>query len=95
MALAVAWGIVLAGGDQGARYAGFSVFFWCAAVAFLIQWVMFIHAWSTHSEAYFDLTGSITHILVIVMGLVMTGHDDVGSLVAETKTFLAVWPCPL
>lgn len=80
-ALLVTWGIVVAGSDYGARAAGYSVFFWCAVVAFGIQWVMFIHAWSTHSEAYFDLTGSITHILVILMGLVMTGRYDLGSLV--------------
>ncbi len=88
-ALAVAWGIVIAGSDQGARFAGYSVFFWCAVVAFSIQWVMFVHAWFTHSEAYFDLTGSITHTLVIIMGLVMTARYDAGSVVLAL--LVVVW----
>ena len=79
--LLITWGIVIAGSTAGAQVAGRSVFFWCAVVAFCIQWGMFTHAWLQKSEALFDLTGSITHVLVILMGLVFAQQRDVGAIV--------------
>ncbi|MEM7098728.1 MAG: DUF1295 domain-containing protein [Pseudomonadota bacterium] len=87
-ALVTAWGIVIAGGDQGSMVGGVSVFLICAIVAFGIQWVMFIHAWILRSEHYFDLTGSVTYVLVICLGVYLANRYDLGSFVLATLVII-------
>jgi steroid 5-alpha reductase family enzyme len=41
-------------------------------IAFGIQWVVFIHAYTYTTEKYFDLTGSITYITCMITSLVLS-----------------------
>lgn len=76
VAALVAW----AGSTHGVSYAGWPVMVICAAFAFGVQWLMFLHAWAKHTEHYFDLTGSVTYVVMVVAAVVLSGADDVRSL---------------
>jgi len=79
-AIALASMVAWSGSDQGVLYDGMSVFVWCGVFAFAVQWLIFIHAWLARTEAYFDLTGSLTYIVVVVAAAVLAGADDLRSL---------------
>jgi len=76
LTLAVAIFIAICGGVSGKYWAGLPVFAWCSIVAFAIQWLVFIPAWFSHSEKFFDLTGSLSFIALVIMALVTTGDPD-------------------
>ena len=80
-ALAVASGIAYVGSSGGVTAGGWPVFLICGVFAFVVQWLMFIHAWAKKTEHFFDLTGSITYVVMIVGALLMSGRFDLGSLV--------------
>jgi steroid 5-alpha reductase family enzyme len=63
----VALGITLAGSQSGYSVLGIPIFALTVAVIFVVQWVGFIAAYLLQTEKFFDLTGSITYISVILM----------------------------
>jgi steroid 5-alpha reductase family enzyme len=79
-ALLVAIGISWFGSDGGVIIAGIPLFAVCGLMAYLVQWLAFIHAWRTHSEAYFDLIGSFTFIAVAITAVTLAGRLDVRSI---------------
>ena len=54
---------------DGAQWAGIPVLWWCFALAFLVQWVAFVPAYLKQTEHFFDLTGSLTYLAVMVGSL--------------------------
>ena len=77
LATAVAW----AGSDQGILYNDLSVFVWCGVFAFAVQWLIFIHAWFAQTEHFFDLTGSLTYIVLVLAACYLSEAFDIRSLV--------------
>jgi steroid 5-alpha reductase family enzyme len=67
--------VAAAGGVGGAQVSGVSVFVCCAILALLIQWIAFVPAFLNQTEHYFDLTGSITYISLVLLGLALSGVD--------------------
>ena len=65
VAVLIAW----AGGSYSAIAGGWPVFVLCGVFAYLVQWVMFVHAWVKKTEHYYDLTGSATYIVMVVSGV--------------------------
>jgi steroid 5-alpha reductase family enzyme len=61
--------VALAGSQGGATLGGVPVFMLVVALAFLIQWLVFIPAYVYQTEKYFDITGSITYITVTGVAL--------------------------
>ena len=89
IALALATVLSLAGGYQGARVGPLSVFAICAILAFMINWLAFIPANMAQTEHYYDLTGSLTYLTVIVAALLLSGpHDQRAVLVAA---LVVIW----
>ena len=80
-ALIVAVGIGWAGGTHSVALQGWPIFVLCGVFAFLVQWIVFVHAWINHSELYYDLTGSLTYMVMVVAGAVLVGATDLRSLV--------------
>ncbi len=74
--LLVGAGIAWAGSQGGVLVGGFPLFALCAAVAFGVNWLVFVHANATKSDHFFDLTGSLTYISLIVAALVLTAPPD-------------------
>ena len=68
--------IALAGSQGGAVIGGIPVFAISVALAFLIQWLVFIPAFVLQSEKFFDLTGSLSYITVITVTLLLSGTYD-------------------
>ena len=88
-ALAVALLIAWAGSDQGILAGGIPVFVWCGIFAYAVQWVVFVHAWVKHTELFYDLTGSITYIVMVISGAVLAGVTDTRSLVLVA--LIVIW----
>jgi steroid 5-alpha reductase family enzyme len=72
LAGAVAW----AGSQGGVTLAGLPAFALCAGVAFGANWVAFVPSYIFQTERYFDLTGSLTYIALVVLALVSRGTLD-------------------
>jgi len=61
--------VALAGNQGGATLGGFPVFALVVVLAFLIQWLAFIPAYLFQTEKFYDLTGSLTYIIVTGVAL--------------------------
>lgn len=72
----VAW----AGSQGGVSVGGIPLFGLLVGLAFLIQWLAFIPAYLRQTEKFFDLTGSVTYISVVLLALVLSGQMDGRSL---------------
>lgn len=73
--------VALAGSYHGASIGGLRIFALCAFVAFAIQWMAFIPAYLLRTEKFFDLTGSLTYITLVVLALVAAGGWETRSIV--------------
>jgi steroid 5-alpha reductase family enzyme len=67
--------VALAGSQGGATLGGIPVFMLVVALAFLIQWLVFIPAYIFQTEKYFDITGSITYLIVTGVALCYTRYS--------------------
>ena len=81
--------VALAGSQGGAAIAGVPLFALSVGLAFLIQWLAFIPAYWLQTEKFFDLTGSLTYISVIIIAVIFsTGVDSRAILLS---ILVAVW----
>jgi steroid 5-alpha reductase family enzyme len=69
-----------AGSRGGSTFAGLPLFALCVAVAFILQWLVFIHAWTRQTEKFFDLTGSLTYVSVISLAFFLGPRPDARSV---------------
>ena len=77
LALAVA-----VGGSQGGQsFFGAPVFALLVGLTFIIQWIAFIAAYLLQTEKFFDLTGSITYILVVALAVLFSSGVDGRSII--------------
>ncbi len=88
-ALAVAGLIAWMAGPYSVTVGGWSVFVLCAMFAFGVQWIVFLHAWLTKTEVYYDLTGSITYVVMVGSAVFLSGTNDIRSLLIAG--FICVW----
>ena len=85
--------VALAGSQGGATVGGLPVFALCVALAFVIQWVVFVPSYLLQTERFFDLTGSITYITVTVVAVLLTPDTDARSILL--LVMVAVWAARL
>ncbi len=83
-ALAIGW----AGSQHGHTIASLPLMLLCVLAAFLVQWLVFVHAWRRRTERFFDLTGSITYLCLLGMALTLGNGDGRSLLIAM---LVAVW----
>jgi steroid 5-alpha reductase family enzyme len=69
-------GVAAAGSQGGATAFGIPIFTLSVGLAFLIQWLAFIPAFLLQTEKFFDLTGSITYISVVVLSVLLSPVID-------------------
>ncbi|MAI52775.1 MAG: hypothetical protein CMP96_00305 [Gammaproteobacteria bacterium] len=69
IAIAMGLGIAYFGSMGGIVVAGVPLFAACVAMSFAIQWLVFVPAYAFSSEKFFDLTGSITYISLVLIAL--------------------------
>jgi steroid 5-alpha reductase family enzyme len=77
--LLIAAGLAFAGSQGGVTINGFPLYALCVMLAFVIQWVAFIPAYLNQTESFFDLTGGVTYIIVIVTAVALSGDVDARS----------------
>ncbi len=56
------------------------IFALCAALIFVLQWLAFIPAYIRQTEVFYDLTGSITSLSVVLVRFLMSGPSHLSSL---------------
>ena len=87
--LLIATGLAVAGSQGGHLVNGFPLFALCVALAFIIQWGAFLPAFIYRTEKFYDLTGSITYLTVIVVALLLSPAIDTRSLLLAG--IIAIW----
>lgn len=92
-ALAVAAVVAWAGSAGGGTLFGFPAFAALYALAFVIQWVVFVPSYFLQSERFFDITGSLTYISMTVLAAVWSATFDARS--ALLLGLVAVWAARL
>jgi steroid 5-alpha reductase family enzyme len=70
-------GVALAGSQGGYKVGGLPIYALGIGLAFLIQWLVFIPAYINKTEKFFDLTGSITYITVMVIAVLFSPVRDI------------------
>jgi steroid 5-alpha reductase family enzyme len=81
---AIGW----AGSQGGERVGGMPVFALCALLCFVLNWAVFVPSYLAQTERYYDLTGSITYLSVIALGVGLSDHDPRALLLA---LLVAAW----
>jgi len=87
--LLVAVGIAWAGSPASERAWNWPVFGLCAALAFAINWVVFVPSFLGKTERYFDLTGSFTYLGLLGLALGASGGVDARAWILAAM--VAVW----
>jgi steroid 5-alpha reductase family enzyme len=80
IALIAAALVGFAGSQGGQTIAGFPLFALCFAIAFIVQWIAFIPAFIQQTETFYDLTGSLTYLTVIIVAVLLSSPTDARSL---------------
>jgi len=91
--LLAAAGVTWAGGDGGQWLWGLPILGWCAALAFIVQWIAFVPAFARQTERFYDLTGSVTYVTVTLVALLVGGASDHRSWVLAS--LVTVWAARL
>ncbi len=86
-------GVALAGSHGGGEVGGIPVFALAVALAFAIQWLVFIPAYLLQSERFYDLTGSLTYITVTALAVFLSPETDARSLLL--LVLVVVWAARL
>lgn len=81
--------MALAGSQGGALVFGIPLFALSVGLAFLVQWLAFIPAYLLQTEKFFDLTGSITYISVIIIAVLFSAGADARSLLLAA--LVVIW----
>ncbi len=68
--------VIAAGSDGSVKVGSVAVFAVCGALAYLINWAVFVPSNLAKTEHYFDLTGSATYVTVVVVALVLSDDLD-------------------
>jgi steroid 5-alpha reductase family enzyme len=89
----IAAGVAVAGSQGGATAAGVPVFALCVALAFLIQWLAFIPAYLLQNEGFFDLTGSVTYVIVTLVAVLLGPAIDGRSILL--LALVVIWAARL
>jgi steroid 5-alpha reductase family enzyme len=70
--LGIATGLTFAGSFNGyIVFAGLPLFALCIIIAFVIQWIAFIPSYIFKTERFFDITGTIAYITVIIVAVIV------------------------
>ena len=80
--------VALAGSQGGASIVGIPLFALSVGLAFLIQWLVFIPAYLMQTEKFFDLTGGITYISVVIIAVLFSTNVDVRSILLSVLVMI-------
>ncbi len=81
--------VVLAGSQGSGQIGSVAVFAVCGALAYVINWVVFVPSNLAKTEQYFDLTGSATYVSVTAIALLFSEDLDARSVIVGAM--VVVW----
>ena len=81
--------VVLAGSAESTTVGSIAVFAIAGALAYVINWLVFIPSNIAKTEHYFDLTGSATYVSVVVVALALS--DDLDARAFIVGAMVVVW----
>ncbi len=87
--LLVAAGLAFAGSQGGTTIGRIPLFTLGIALAFIIQWIAFIPSFLNKTEAFYDLTGGITYLTVMVVAVLLSPTVDTRGYLL--LAMVAVW----
>ncbi len=77
--LLVAAGLAFVGSQGGFVVAGIPLFALGVALAFIVQWIAFIPAYTNQTEKFYDITGTITYVTVVAIAVLLSPVRDARS----------------
>jgi steroid 5-alpha reductase family enzyme len=93
IAVVIGAAIAVAGSDGGDRYNGLPVFALCAAIAFGVNWLVFVPSAIAQTEKYYDLTGGITYLTVTLLAVAWSAELDLRSQIVAAM--VVIWAARL
>lgn len=87
--LSVSSAIAWAGSQDGSALTETPTFYLAGLQAFSLNWLMFVPAYLNQTERYFDLTGSLTFLSLIVLGL--TFQSSLGLRDVLLAVLVSIW----
>lgn len=86
--LLIGAGTAWAGSQYGMQAGGMPLFALCAILAFAINWIVFVPSYLFQTERYFDLTGSLTYLSLILPTLALRDGTDTRSFLLGALVIL-------
>jgi steroid 5-alpha reductase family enzyme len=87
--LLVAAGVAFAGSQGGYELNSLPIFAIGVGLAFVINWLAFIPAYALKTEKFYDLTGSLTYLTVLIVAVILSPVVDARSLLL--LILIAIW----
>ena len=81
--------VTIAGSQNGATVNGIPLLALVVGLAFGVQWLAFIPAYFLQTEKFFDITGSLTYIAVMVIAATLSSEIDARSILL--LVLVVVW----
>ena len=69
-------GLAWAGSQGGRVSGGLPLYALCVGLAFLVNWIAFLPSFARRTEKFYDLTGGITYLSVIIFSLLLSNAAD-------------------
>lgn len=85
--------VAVAGSDGSVDVGSVPLFLLVAAIAYVVNWLVFVPSYLARTEHYFDLTGSLTYITVTCVALVLA--DDLDARAVLAGALVIVWAARL
>lgn len=80
LSILVGIAIAVAGSTQGVLFYGYPLFILLVALIYVIQWLAFIPAFLFQTEKFYDLTGSLTYITIMILAVLFIPVIDARSI---------------
>ncbi|MEP3226048.1 MAG: DUF1295 domain-containing protein [Parasphingorhabdus sp.] len=90
LCISVALGLLvaIAGSYGGQSWGAMPIFLLCGILAFAINWLAFIPANIAQTEKFYDLTGSITYVTVMLVACLLSAPLDLRSTIVAAMVMI-------
>lgn len=78
-----------AGSQGSSEFQGIPIFAIGVAIAFLFQWIAYIPAYLKKTEKFYDITGTITYLTVILVSVLLSPSIDARSILLTS--IIGIW----
>jgi steroid 5-alpha reductase family enzyme len=81
--------VTLAGSSGSVDAGGVAVFAIAAILAYVINWAVFVPSYLAHTETYFDLTGSVSYVTLVVVSAILS--EDLDGRAVVVAGAVVIW----